>query len=98
MKINCKENRHVKVLDDIFDDMKHILLESTAEFKHTNNNRFKVIPGWNDEIKQLYTVARDSFLSWKRHGRPLNGALCDQMKATRSLFKRALKNVRKMKT
>ena len=73
------------MLDGIFIDMKCILLESTAEFRYTPRRKFRVIPGWNDEVKQFYAVARDTFLSWKRKGRPLSGVLCDRMKTSRSV-------------
>ena len=89
--VNCKEESHARMLDGIFIDMKCILLESTAEFRYTPRRKFRVIPGWNDEVKQFYAVARDTFLSWKRKGRPLSGVLCDRMKTSRSVFKRTLK-------
>ena len=89
--VNCKEGSHVRMLDGILDDMKCILLESTAEFRYTCSKKFRVIPGWNEEVKQLYAVARNAFLSWKRKGRPLDGVLCERMKTSRSVFKRALR-------
>ena len=71
------------------------LLESSDEFSRKKaNKKIKVVPGWNDECKDLHKLARVSFLEWRSAGKPVSGALIEDMKNTRSDFKHALENCR----
>ena len=71
--------------------MKSVLMESTSDFKVTQSRKYKIIPGWNDHIKELHTIARKYFLQWKLNGKPLNGPVIDSMKSSRNCFRSALK-------
>ena len=88
--VNCKNENHIQEIDSKFTDLKSVLLESTETFSVSRNVGFKVIPGWNDEVKELHAVAREKFLLWKKQGRPLSSRLCEDMKYSRTLFKSAL--------
>ena len=89
--VNCKNDNHNNELTNLFNVLKNILIQSTDNFKFVKVNNFKVIPGWNDYVKQFYNVARECFLLWKDEGRPLQGILLENMKASRAIFRNALK-------
>ena len=74
--------------------MRSVLLESTSDFKFLRNRKYKTIPGWNDHLKELHTIARKYFLQWRLNGKPLNGSLLDNMKNSRNSFRSALKHCR----
>ena len=89
--VNCTDKCHRDKTESIFTDLKSIMLDSTSEFSFTKKKkRFKVIPGWNDNVRELHLAARNAFILWQEKGRPLDGILCDDMKSSRSLFKAAL--------
>ena len=90
--IGCKNKGHRKRLDVIFSLMKSVLLESTSDYKFTRNRKYKSIPGWNDHVKELHTIARKYFLQWRLNGKPLNGPVIDNMKSSRNCFRSALKH------
>ena len=89
--INCKDGDHLKEIDLVFSSLKNILLNSTEQFKCEHNRKFKIVPGWNDEVKHLHSKARETFLLWKVCGRPVSGDLCESMRTARAEFKCALK-------
>ena len=88
--INCKDPKHIEYIEKIFYFLKTVLFSSTEEYCFANMNTFKVIPGWNKYVKDLYASARKNFLKWKSEGKPLNGFYRDIMRSTRTLFKNAL--------
>ena len=87
---NCTNVDHQKDLDNIFDECRCILLQSTEQFRFINERRFIIIPGWNDYVRQFHKTARNCFLLWKDNGRPLFGKLYDDMKVSRTKFRNAL--------
>ena len=89
--MNCTDKKHKDELLNIFETIKCILLHATEDFKFTNEKRFRIIPGWNDQVKYLHGIARKHFLLWKDRGRPLHGKLLEDMKKTRASFRSALK-------
>ena len=88
--MKCVHQNHNRELSELLSIGKTILLQSTEEFQFVNERRFKIIPGWNDHVKELYAVARENFIIWKENGKPLNGKLEENMKYTRSKFRAAL--------
>ena len=50
-----------------------------------------IIPGWNDEIKTLHSVARKYFLLWVAKGRPKSGLTYEDMVSSKKEFKYALR-------
>ena len=90
--IGCKNRDHRKRLDKIFFLLKRVLTESTSDFRFTRNRKYKTIPGWNDHVKELYSIARKHFMQWRSNGKPLNGPALDDMKYSRICFRSALKN------
>lgn len=88
---NCMSPCHKVELNELLAKIKVILLQSTKEFCFANERRFKVIPGWNDHVRQLHSLARKAFLYWRDNGRHLYGSVYDNMKSSRSNFRLAFK-------
>ena len=89
-EINCKNKVHLRDLEDLYSAMQNILIDSTYEFSVEKEQSFKIVPGWNKYVKNLYRLAHDCFLRWKDHGRPVQGTFLEDMKRTRKQFKDAL--------
>ena len=70
--------------------MKSVLLQATEEHLIYAKENFKIIPGWNEYLKELHALARQYFLQWLQKGKPLNGVHLINMKQSRSQFKSAL--------
>ena len=49
------------------------------------------VPDWNDHCKDLYNVARLKFLLWNNAGRIRNGFLYDDMKTSRTNFRKSMR-------
>ena len=86
----CSNPIHLQYIDDIFEFMKTIQLDATREYSVQGSQSFKIIPGWNDNVKHIHAEARKHFFMWMRHGKPQSGIYMDNMKLSRSNFKRAL--------
>ena len=67
--------------------MKIVLLEATRDYVAKPKKNFKIVPGWNDYVKELYALARTHFLEWLEKGKPLHGIHMLNMKQSRSRFK-----------
>ena len=88
---NCNLTDHKHKLDALYDRLCYNVKRASLPLKTTrNNNKFKAIPGWNSHCKELHAVARNAFLAWKNNGKIRSGNLFENMKETRSNFKRAL--------
>ena len=88
--VNCKNKSHIEYIESIFKRIISILLLSTSDFCVASKNNFRVIPGWNEFVKEFYADAREKFLEWKEAGKPLTGVYRDLMHASRAQFKNAL--------
>ena len=58
---------------------------------NTNSKNFKAVPGWNENCKLLYLIAREKYKIWNNYGRIRYGDIYDDMKSSRSDFRHALK-------
>ena len=85
--VRCKKKRHRKQLDRIFQLMKIALLESTSDFNFDKVKKYKIIPGWNQYVKEFHAVARSHFLKWKDKGKPKTGIYVANMKESRAKFR-----------
>ena len=59
--------------------------------KYVSKNKFKVIPGWNRRVKDIYIESRWHYKSWLNVGKPRYGPVFDQMKNSKSVFKASLR-------
>ena len=88
--MNCNNSSHKGVLDELFSNIKMIILKSTEKFRVINEGKFRVVPGWNEYVKNFHLIARKHFLFWKDNGRPKFGKVYEDMKTSRSDFRAAL--------
>ena len=91
-KIGCRDKTHLAAIDHLYSKLSHIVKDASSRFskKFVKRNKYKVIPGWNRNVKDLYAYFRQNFLSWVRLGKPLNAIEHENMKASRKRFKDAL--------
>ena len=82
-EINCTNTEHQGAIEMLFEKAKDILFLSTEKFSYEKSDRFRVIPGWNDNIKELYADARYNFHCWRNRGKPVCGQYLD-LKISRS--------------
>lgn len=88
--MNCKEKCHIEELVQVVTDIKKILIGSTGDFSFRNKERFKIIPGWNDYVRNYYIEARKHFIKWVLNEKPSNGVLREKMRYSRKEFRSAL--------
>ena len=69
----------------------HIAAENVSKIKR-RRNKFKVIPGWNRNVKSLHHIARTNFCNWIRCGRIRDSDEFRKMNDSRKNFKQALNN------
>ena len=56
--VGCKSKLHCKSLDKLLKKVKAVLLESADEYSSVKNEKYKIVPGWNDHVKEFYSLAR----------------------------------------
>ena len=90
---SCTSEDHNRDIDQLYNNVVLCLEESgdiiAACDTHAKGKR--VIPGWNDMVKDAHCAARDAFSLWHRAGKPRQGPVYDTMRHSRSLFKYALR-------
>ena len=91
---NCSDPTHLNEIDKLFECLKHCILEASMYSLPSISNRgkFRIVPGWNEQCRDLYYRARDDFLLWKSLGRIRTGVIFQAMKESRKVFKQALNN------
>ena len=53
-----------------------------------------IVPGFNDYVKDLHSVARSDYVVWRDAGKPRSGTPCSNMRRSRLQFKYALRQCR----
>ena len=66
----CTDSSHLENIDKLFKKAVKILLFATEEYTFEESGKFRVIPGWNDSVRELYAEAKVHFQTWKNNGRP----------------------------
>ena len=56
-----------------------------------------LVPGWNEQVKELHDAARHAHLTWREIGKPKQGDVFTMMKLSRSKFKYALRKCKRDK-
>ena len=56
--------------------------------------RSYIVPGFNDYVKDLHSVARSDYVVWRDAGKPRSGTPCSNMRRSRLQFKYALRQCR----
>jgi len=94
---NCNISNHLKAIDDAYAYLvRSITSASKKFFPHfsVSNKKYKPIVGWNDECKDAHAAARAAFLLWHNGGKVRHGVLFDDMRKSRSKFRRVFKKCR----
>ena len=50
---------------------------------------FRQIAGWNEHVKEHYSIAQDTLWWWTFNNNPTNGAIDHNMRSSKSRFKYA---------
>ena len=90
--VGCQNDDHLAQLDDIHMlNVINVLYSSRHYIKQVvNNNTFKMIPGWNRHVKELYTKSREDYKKWLVNGRVRDSDEFREMNMSRKVFKDAL--------
>ena len=86
----CNKSSHINELKIIYEFITDVILKSSDEITITKKSTFKIVPGWNDNVKNYYRIARNKFIAWLQAGKPLFGVELSEMKESRKHFKNAL--------
>ena len=89
--VSCQDEGHLNEISKVYDSLVEAVKISSLNLPQAQEHKNRIIPGWNDYCKELYSVARSKFFEWDNAGRLRNGALFDEMKAARTSFRDALK-------
>ena len=94
----CSNASHKSEIKDFYDAIVNVLLTASAPLK----NNFKSqrsglhVPGWNSDVKQAHSSARQNYLKWIDNGKPRSGNLYQQMSISRKIFKSKLRACKNM--
>jgi len=90
----CSDSEHFRKIEEMFNYVKDAVLFASVEclpiYSCFNSKTRRVVPGWNDYCRKAHDEARAAFLKWHVNGKIRNGFIFDNMKKTRSCFRRAL--------
>ena len=94
--VHCKE--HVSDIDYFYTCIINCIQSAEKEcipFESIGKS-FRIVPGWNEYVKDRHAVARDAFWLWNLYGRPNHGHLYHSMRSSRAQFKYALKYAKRI--
>ena len=95
--INCKSLQHRHEIDLFYSQICEALhcssLDSIPSSK-SSDCRSYIVPGFNDYVKDLHSVARSDYVVWRDAGKPRSGTPCSNMRRSRLQFKYALRQCR----
>ena len=92
---NCKEPEHIEHIDSLYKDIVNGLQKAGVEaLGEKSRGKYKVIPGWNEHIKDVHAAAGEAFIMWISNGKPRSGHYADLMRGSRAQFKHALRSCR----
>ena len=94
---SCCNQRHLQNIDAFYRDVCDELRKcSDATIRRAGRDpaRQHMVPGWNDMVADAHTDARNAYVLWRNCGKPHQGTEFEEMRATRRLFKIALRRCR----
>ena len=85
----CSDLQHRADIDEAYDIMYQSIRYPSQKYLPCffGKHKYNIEPGWNDNCKQVYYIARDNFIDWNNSGRLRNGLIFDTMKKSRSDLK-----------
>ncbi len=92
---SCSNPAHLEYIQDMSTSIIDILSSSACTVSSAPKPNYNIVPGWNDQVKSLYSESRESFLLWNSYDKPKHGPVFDLMRRSRSRFKLALRTCRK---
>ena len=89
---NCNIEEHKLKLKNLYDCLIECIYRASDNLYVMSNlgKTYKKIPGWNNHCRELHSVARQNYLVWVQNDKPRFGPVFEDMKLSRSNFKRAL--------
>ena len=96
---NCNNRDCLDYISIFYNDIRNCISIATQPYAKKRNqlNKFKIIPGWNRNVKDLYKNFREDFIKWVEEGKLLDCISHDNMRISRSIFKTALKECKSNK-
>ena len=96
---NCRNHSHREEIDELYDSIVIALKKCSDALVSTGKRRAKdvIVPGWNEQVKELHVEARHAYLTWRDVGKPRQGDVFTTMKLSRSKFKYALRKCKRDK-
>ena len=98
----CKQSNcttHCKDIDLFYNSIVSALQTSGTNCISMSNIvkslSFRPIAGWNEYVKEHYSVAQDALWWRKFHNKSINGAIYHNMRSSKSRFKYALRAVKR---
>ena len=89
--MHCHIDSHGRILNAMWCNFVKIVSVEAKRIFGLVTTRGRVIPGWNDLVRDHYSASREAFLAWRRDGSPRHGASADHMRISRARFKLALR-------
>ena len=91
-RYGCSDEQCLDFISKFYDVLVDSVKVSSSNFSKSKikKDKFKIVPGWNRNVKDKYKVFREKFVTWLQQGKPRNNYLFDNMKIARSDFKRSL--------
>jgi exonuclease III len=93
MDASCNNVSHTNQIDQLYNNIVEAL-KCSAPLARPCKRR--VVPGWNEYVKDWKDASRESFLLWVDAGKPRHGPLYEVMKRCKSRFKYALRQCKHM--
>ena len=96
---NCLNHSHQDEIDELYDSIVSSLKKCSHVFVSSGKHISKevLVPGWNEQVKELHDAARHAYLTWREIGKPRQGDVFTMMKLSRSKFKYALRKCKRDK-
>ena len=93
--IMCTSVEHKSDIAQLYEFLIDSMKVASSVIPCKNRRKYKQIAGWNEYCKTLYRTSRQKYFKWHNSHRPRSGALFEEMKTSRTLFKNALKECKK---
>ena len=91
----CNNDQHRRDISNFYCNINNSLFSTGSTIFGYLRQHGRVVPGWNDHVKDLHSHARGIFLLWRENGSPRNGPLAFMMRRSRAHFKLALRYCRR---
>ena len=97
---NCEKKECHDCIDKFYNCIQTAVSQSSLCFseRKTKANKFRIIPGWNRNVKKLYKKYRSLYVDWIKNGGDRSKISYEEMMVSKTLFKSALKACKANKT